>query len=162
MYQHELFTQKEPRTVHMGVDIGAPAGTRVHSFFRGQILEQKVHTAPGDYGPTLITSHELSSQHTLYALWGHLSQQSLGLRKAGDLFEAGEVLGWMGTSSENGGWNPHLHFQLSWLWITPPSPVISFTPSKGRALSTSGVVRFLVDCWREAGRRGFGLDGNLQ
>ena len=25
----------------------------------------------------------------------------------------GDVIGWVGDRTENGGWNPHLHFQLS-------------------------------------------------
>ncbi len=114
MYQHGLFTEDQ-RTVHMGIDIGAPQETEVRAFYPGIIIEQKVHAAKGDYGPTLITAHQLGKEHTLYALWGHLSQRSLTLRKPGDKFEAGQVLGWIGSSEENGGWNPHLHFQLSWL-----------------------------------------------
>jgi murein DD-endopeptidase MepM/ murein hydrolase activator NlpD len=31
----------------------------------------------------------------------------------GDHFEAGQVLAHVGEKHENGGWNPHLHFQLS-------------------------------------------------
>ena len=26
----------------------------------------------------------------------------------------GEIVGWIGGKEENGGWEPHLHFQLSW------------------------------------------------
>ena len=25
----------------------------------------------------------------------------------------GSILGWLGDRTENGGWNPHVHFQLS-------------------------------------------------
>ena len=27
---------------------------------------------------------------------------------------AGQVIGWLGAETENGGWPPHVHFQLSW------------------------------------------------
>jgi threonine dehydratase len=33
--------------------------------------------------------------------------------KAGDRLEAGALVGEMGTPAENGGWAPHLHFQMS-------------------------------------------------
>jgi peptidoglycan LD-endopeptidase LytH len=25
------------------------------------------------------------------------------------------LMGWLGGKHENGGWNPHLHWQISWL-----------------------------------------------
>jgi len=42
-----------------------------------------------------------------------LSSSSLAGKKIGQKLSAGEVLGWFGEYSENGGWKPHLHFQLS-------------------------------------------------
>lgn len=116
MYGQDLFQdQKEPRTVHMGVDLGAPAGTPVFSFMEGTVLDQRYHAEPGDYGATLVTVHELEEGVCLYALWGHLSKKSLELRNSGERFEAGETLAYVGEKHENGGWNPHLHFQLSWI-----------------------------------------------
>ena len=111
MYQGEHFT-RDCRDIHMGLDIGAPVGTEVHAFFPGRIFKLGNNTKPYDYGPTIITAHEWLGQ-TVYALHGHLSQTSLGLRSEGNRFEVGEVLGTLGDKSENGGWHPHLHFQLS-------------------------------------------------
>jgi murein DD-endopeptidase MepM/ murein hydrolase activator NlpD len=116
MYGQGLFRDKEePRTVHMGIDIGAPAGTPVFSFMRGTLLDRGYHEEPGDFGATLVTVHELEKNQKLYALWGHLSMKSLELRSPGETFEAGEVIAHVGEKHENGGWNPHLHFQLSWI-----------------------------------------------
>lgn len=111
MYTTELFGGF--RDVHMGIDIAAPVGEPVHAFWKGQILFLAYNPDPGDYGYTIVTEHELDG-HKLYALLGHLSARSVEGKRPGQVFEQGEVLAWVGDRHENGGWNPHLHFQLSW------------------------------------------------
>jgi murein DD-endopeptidase MepM/ murein hydrolase activator NlpD len=118
---HALFhtAQASVRDIHMGIDIGAPLGTPVVSFWDGEIFDQKHHPAAGDYGSTIITKHQLTlvgsqETRTLYALHGHLSLASLQAHPLGASLIKGTVLGWVGDRHENGGWNPHLHFQLSW------------------------------------------------
>ena len=49
----------------------------------------------------------------LYALHGHLDGRSSAAAKVGARVRRGEVIGRMGPEAENGGWPPHLHFQLS-------------------------------------------------
>lgn len=105
--------QKATRDIHMGVDLAAPLGTEVRAFYEGKIFETAIHSAEGDYGGTVITEHDLGGQK-LWALYGHLSHKSVSQRQSGELVSAGDVLGWLGDKTENGGWNPHLHFQLSW------------------------------------------------
>ncbi|MGZ3651563.1 MAG: peptidoglycan DD-metalloendopeptidase family protein [Bdellovibrionota bacterium] len=113
MYDAALFQGQEgARTIHMGIDIGAPVGTPVHAFYEGEIFLTGYNGAEGDYGNTVITRHSLDGQE-LFALHGHLSAQSIQARKIGDKFLAGDVIAWVGDRHENGGWNPHLHFQLS-------------------------------------------------
>ena len=116
MYTTALFSpaDENARDIHVGIDIGAPAGTDVFAFDNGEIFLTGINEAPGDYGGTIITVHNFQGQ-TLWALYGHLSHASVDLRKPGDRFQAGEVLGQLGVEKENGGWNPHLHFQLSWV-----------------------------------------------
>ena len=111
MYEHELFQVNE-RNIHVGIDIAAPIGTKVHAFAEGKIYLFGYNSAEGDYGATLITEHEIESQK-FYALFGHLSKKSLDGKIRGQGFDRGEVIAWIGDKSENGGWNPHLHFQLS-------------------------------------------------
>ena len=65
-----------------------------------------------EYGPTIITRHEWLGQ-VVYALHGHLSRSSLDRWSEGDAIAAGDLLATVGDTAENGGWNPHLHFQLS-------------------------------------------------
>ena len=110
MYTAPLFEGQ--RTVHMGIDLGGPVGTPVHAFFDGTVHDLANHQADGDYGPTLITRHQLGDT-ILYALHGHLSAQSLDDKKRGQVVKRGECLGWLGSEEENGGWPPHVHFQLS-------------------------------------------------
>jgi murein DD-endopeptidase MepM/ murein hydrolase activator NlpD len=115
MYVTDLFKGDGAgtRDIHVGVDIAAPAGTEVHAFFNGTIFMTGINPADGDYGGTVITEHRLG-ERTLWALHGHLSHASVSARPVGLSFAAGDVVGWLGEKHENGGWNPHLHFQLSW------------------------------------------------
>ena len=101
------------RSIHVGIDIGAPAGTPVYAFEEGELFLQGLNEAPGDYGPTVITHHLLDGVD-LWVLHGHLSLASLGERVPGDRFAAGDRIGWIGEESINGGWPPHLHIQLSY------------------------------------------------
>jgi murein DD-endopeptidase MepM/ murein hydrolase activator NlpD len=110
MYTAEIFAGQ--RDVHMGVDLAAPVGTEVRAFTDGVVHRFGYNAAPGDYGHTLITAHTVGGV-ALYALHGHLSARSLAGRFEGQTVRQGEVIAWLGDRHENGGWNPHLHFQLS-------------------------------------------------
>lgn len=113
MYTEALFTD-DKRTIHMGIDIAAPAHTPIYAVYDGAIAFMGDNDRPQDYGPTIITAHELDGR-TLYILHGHLSRSSLQRKHIGQRIQRGDCLGWIGARTENGGWNPHLHFQLSWL-----------------------------------------------
>lgn len=110
MYAGEQF-QADQRDIHMGIDIAAPVGEPVHAFFEGRIFKLGDNPLPFDYGPTIITQHRWLDQD-VYALHGHLSRSSLDAWSEGDSVIQGQEIGWVGSQSENGGWNPHLHFQL--------------------------------------------------
>lgn len=101
------------RYIHMGIDIWADAGEPVYAFHDGKVAYAGDKDRQGDYGGTIVTVHELGDE-TLFALYGHLSKASPERVEAGDLITAGEKIGELGTKEENGGWIPHLHFQLSW------------------------------------------------
>ena len=106
-----LFGSEEPRTIHVGLDIWCKARTPIYLPFDGHIHSfQDNHTA-GDYGPTIITEHSLE-KHSFYLLFGHLDHESLHNMKKGKIIKKGEKLGNLGIFEENGGWPPHLHFQI--------------------------------------------------
>ena len=113
MYLGEQF-QEDQRNLHIGIDLAGPAGTPVKAFYPGTIFKLGDNALPYDYGPTIITQHSWLNQ-TLYALHGHLSRESLERWSIGDRFEAGAELATLGSKEVNGGWNSHLHFQLSWI-----------------------------------------------
>lgn len=102
------------RCIHMGIDIGTPEGTQVYSFFAGTIYQQYIDSHPFGFGPCVVTKHEIAGL-TFYALYGHLSKDSIEVFSENDSFSGGTVLGKVGEKAENGGWNPHLHFQISML-----------------------------------------------
>jgi murein DD-endopeptidase MepM/ murein hydrolase activator NlpD len=101
------------RSLHVGVDLGGPAGTPVHAWADGVVRYVGVNAAPGDYGPTVVTEHSLDGR-PLFVLHGHLSGASLACSPVGRVVRAGDVIGWLGEPHENGGWPPHVHVQLSW------------------------------------------------
>ncbi len=111
MYEGDLF-EKANRFIHLGIDIGAPVGTPVKSFYEGEIFLFKYNDKKLDYGYTIITKHQFNGQD-IYALYGHLSNSSLKNKKIGQKIHSGEVLAYLGSEEENGGWPPHVHFQLS-------------------------------------------------
>ncbi len=110
LYESELFEGK--RTHHVGIDIGGPVGTPIYAFYDGTIFDKKYLPAEGDYGNVIIMEHEFNGTK-LWALYGHLSSKSLETFKIGDIVEKGQLIGWLGDKNENGGWEPHVHFQLS-------------------------------------------------
>ncbi len=100
------------RTVHLGLDLFAPAGTPVRSPLAGVVATAADNAGARNYGPTLIVRHETGEGTVFHTLYGHLSAASLGRHAPGDAVAAGAVLGWLGSPEENGGWPPHLHCQV--------------------------------------------------
>ena len=112
MYSHEMY-KEDLRDIHMGIDIAAPVGTPIKSFYDGEIFLFGNNNQPGDYGFTIVTKHSIEDK-TIYALFGHLSASSIQNISIGQKLSQGEVFCWVGDKKDNGGWNPHLHFQLCW------------------------------------------------
>lgn len=113
VYTQELFAPagEEPRTIHLGLDIFAPAGTEVFTPLAARVHSSRINDKPGDYGPTVILEHAIDGG-VFYTLYGHLSRDSLKGLKPGAAFMAGEQIASLGARNENGGWPPHLHFQV--------------------------------------------------
>ena len=102
---------KEYRTMHLGVDVWIPAMTAIHAPLTGHVVGLKDNNSQRDYGPTVILQHDYQ-QGVFYTLYGHLSRQTLDHLNIGDEIQIGQPLAWVGHSHENGGWSPHLHFQI--------------------------------------------------
>jgi murein DD-endopeptidase MepM/ murein hydrolase activator NlpD len=150
MYESEMFQDTSKtidgyagrRTVHVGIDLGGPEGTPVHSFWHGVVHAVGYNPDLGDYGHVIVVRYSnglrpehadddsdknpasnnasasrVDSEHEkgehFYALYGHLDSTVLRWR-VGDAVRAGQVLAGLGSPGENGGWRvPHVHFQLS-------------------------------------------------
>ena len=108
---HENFatTSADFRNIHLGVDFWAPAGTPVFSVADGVVHSFQINPGSGNYGPTIILFHPLLG---IYSLYGHLAEQDLERLFVGMPITAGQLLCHLGEPHENGGWPPHLHFQL--------------------------------------------------
>ncbi len=102
------------RNIHVGIDIGGPVRTECMAFMDGEISHFGYNSEPGDYGYVIITKHTISGC-PVWALYGHLDSNSVKNKLIGQKFNGGDVIAWFGDSHENGGWDPHLHFQLSLL-----------------------------------------------
>lgn len=90
-----------PGSPHGGVDLHGTTGTPVHAAQRGRVvLAEELFFS----GNTVVVDHGLG----LYTFYAHFSEIDI---KAGDLVEAGTVLGKVGATGRVTG--PHLHWGLS-------------------------------------------------
>jgi len=105
------FSGEEARSIHLGIDIWGPAGTKIFTPLGGTVHSFAFNNHFGDYGATIILQHQLDTIvfHTLY---GHLSLKDLVPLQEGKFISRGELLGHFGEPAENGDWPPHLHFQV--------------------------------------------------
>lgn len=101
----------ERRTVHLGVDVFAPAGTPVHAPYDGRVHVLSYNADPLDYGNTLILEHDADGV-PFFTLYGHLAGTLPTLLTQGAPVRAGQHIADLGDWPENGGWAPHLHFQI--------------------------------------------------
>jgi len=106
--QSRHFTnERQRRDIHLGIDIWAPVGTPIYAPTDLIVHSYKYNDQDLDYGGTIVG--QLEDESCL--LFGHLSLRSLDYIEDKQLILKGQVIGWLGDESENGGWPPHLHFQ---------------------------------------------------
>ena len=102
----------ESRTLHLGLDLFAPAGTPVHAPLAGTVASVADNDRPLDYGPTVIVRHTTPEGDGFHTLFGHLDRATLDHLVPGQRIQPGDVIGRLGDPSVNGGWPPHLHLQV--------------------------------------------------
>ena len=98
------------RKVHMGLDLGISKGTPLFTFYDGHIYDLGFDKK--GYG-FFVFYQFVWKKKKLWALWGHLSEESMKLFTKGDSISAGSFLGSIGDFHQNGGWFSHLHLQIS-------------------------------------------------
>jgi len=103
--------QADKRNIHIGMDLWIKAGTPVLAALDGIVYGFDFNAGKGNYGPTIILRHNLGN-HFFYTLYGHLSIESIQNIEIGSFFKKGQQLAILGDSTVNGGYSPHLHFQI--------------------------------------------------
>lgn len=113
VYRHSpLFADgAEPRSIHIGIDLFVSPGKKIRAPLTAHVHSFADNNSVGDYGPTVILEHQLEGV-MFYTLYGHLSRDSLSDLSSGQSFSPGEPFAMLGAMHENGGWPPHLHFQI--------------------------------------------------
>lgn len=101
------------RTVHLAVDAFAPAGTPMFAPLAGEVFVVENRTGHLDYGGVIILRHVTPAGDPFYTLYGHLNPECCSRLKVGDQIEQGAAFCRLGDASMNGGWAPHVHFQLA-------------------------------------------------
>lgn len=102
----------EHRTIHIGLDLFADAGTLVFAPMDGEIAAFKDNAMDQDYGPVIVLKHRTEEGTDFWTVYGHLSRESLAGLRVGDQVSAGARIAALGGANENGGWTPHLHLQI--------------------------------------------------
>ena len=102
---------EESRTIHLGIDLFKEAGTPIYAHSDGIVHSSHYSEQPQGFGGLIILRHWVD-ELSYFTLFGHLSRESAESMKAGLEVLAGEVIGYLGEPEENGGWIPHLHFQV--------------------------------------------------
>ncbi len=113
LYQSDLFTRDQTsiRDIHLGVDIWGTQDSLIFAPIDGVIHSFAFNNLPLDYGYTLILKHGIGSSE-FYTLYGHLGRKYFESWKVGAQIKSGDPIGTLGAKAENGGWLPHLHFQV--------------------------------------------------
>jgi len=142
----------ERRTIHIGVDLFRPAGAPVHAPLDGVVHSWCVHDAQYDYGGCVILEHTPHGCQPFWTLYGHLSHESVGKLSEGQKIANGEAFVRLGPFEENGGWVPHLHFQIvtdlldlkgTFPGVAEPASLSSWhslSPSPGELLGLGSLV----------------------
>lgn len=100
------------RTNHIGLDVWGAAGTPIFAPLDGTLHSSHIDPTPGTYGPTIILEHDLGEGYRFYTLYGHLAEEDIMSIRARTRVQKGDRIAKFGKASENGGWPPHLHFQV--------------------------------------------------
>ncbi|MGH9415815.1 MAG: aminotransferase class III-fold pyridoxal phosphate-dependent enzyme [Terriglobales bacterium] len=142
LYQSPIFgasaSPTEPRrTIHLGLDLFVAPGTGIHAPFDGVVQVLANNASPLDYGPLVILRHASAGGPEFFTLYGHLATATLGRLAVGQAIARGEAFASVGVPEENGGWAPHLHFQIIVDLLEPAADFPGVCQASERAVWTS-------------------------
>ena len=150
-YSSQLFFSgqnptNERRTIHLGLDLFTAPGTPIAAPFDATVHSFADNRSALDYGPVIILKHETTDAIAFFTLYGHLSRKSLQSLHVGDAIAGGQIFASIGDASENGGWPPHLHFQviLDLLDLSTDFPGVAFPSQRDIYTSLSPDPNLIV------------------
>lgn len=111
VYRGEAF-EGEERTVHLGLDLFQPAGSKVYAPYDGGVEVVEARPAAGDYGHVVILRHRTAAGTPFWTLYGHLGPSVVDDLQVGADVAAGALIGVIGEEDHNGAWPPHVHVQV--------------------------------------------------
>lgn len=129
------------RTIHLGIDVFVQSETQIFAPFDSVVHSFQNNANDGDYGPTIILSHQIERSGltlSFYTLYGHLSLESIQNLQIGQCISQGTPFCRVGDYPINGNWPAHLHFQI----IAPDQPKSSAKDEKQQLL------RPILDKWQ--------------
>ena len=123
----------ERRTIHLGIDLFVEPGTPIRAPLDGVVSILANNSAPLDYGPLVILRHEIGEGEEFFTVFGHLTKDTLTGLTVGQRIARGENFARVGATSENGGWAPHVHFQiiLDLLGLGADFPGVAYASQRG-------------------------------
>lgn len=101
------------RTVHLAIDVFAPAGTTLFAPMDARVCAVENRDRHLDYGGVVILEHETPGGDRFYSLYGHLDPEICTRLGPGDRVGRGQQFARLGDPARNGGWTPHAHVQLA-------------------------------------------------
>ncbi|APG48826.1 aminotransferase class III-fold pyridoxal phosphate-dependent enzyme [Phaeobacter porticola] len=107
------YKASDRRTVHLAVDVFAPAKQPLFAPMDGQVAAVENRDDHLDYGGVIILKHHTDTGLPFYTLYGHLDPECCERLSVGDKIAKGQAFCQLGTPDQNGGWSPHVHFQLA-------------------------------------------------
>ncbi|HLZ11885.1 MAG TPA: aminotransferase class III-fold pyridoxal phosphate-dependent enzyme [Candidatus Acidoferrum sp.] len=102
----------ERRTIHLGIDLFVEPGTPLRAPLDGVVHILANNAIPLDYGPLVVLKHLTRAGDEFFTLYGHLAEHTLHKLSVGMPIGQGEAFAYVGEARENGGWAPHVHFQI--------------------------------------------------
>jgi hypothetical protein len=107
LYSTEMFEDTETsidgfagqRTLHLGVDLNSPVGTKVYAFCDGVVHSAGYNSELGDYGNVVVIQHNIpggAKPRTVWALYGHMDAGTIRGKRPGTLILKGQVIGRVG------------------------------------------------------------------
>ena len=157
------------RTVHIAIDVFADEGSKLFAPLDGEVFTAEYRDSQLDYGGVIILKHATPNKDEFFTLYGHLDPIFLNKLKVGDRVEKGQNFCQLGAPDVNGGWAPHVHFQLAlttdgmeadWPGVADPDDLNfwnAICPNPASLLNLKD-----IDCLYESGDKREVLDDRLK